>query len=47
MSGFKGVEALVEYMKALEAMSARKAAVKQIAPVEDEESSLLVVAGVR
>ncbi|KAH0868014.1 hypothetical protein HID58_075036, partial [Brassica napus] len=37
MSGFKGVEALVEYMKALEAMSARKAAVKQIAPVEDEE----------
>ena len=37
MSGSKGVEALAEYMKALEAMSARKAAVKRTAPIEDEE----------
>ncbi|KAH0897212.1 hypothetical protein HID58_046780 [Brassica napus] len=37
MSGSKGVEALAEYRKALEAMSARKAAVKRTAPVEDEE----------
>ena len=37
MSGSKGDEALAEYKKALEAMSARKAAVKRTAPVEDEE----------
>ena len=37
MSGSKGIEALAEYRKALEAMSARKAAVKRTAPIEDEE----------
>ncbi|KAH0893186.1 LOW QUALITY PROTEIN: hypothetical protein HID58_055615 [Brassica napus] len=37
MSGSKGDEALAEYKKALEAMSARKAAIKRTAPVEDEE----------
>ncbi|KAF3593595.1 hypothetical protein DY000_02023416 [Brassica cretica] len=37
MSGSKGDEALAEYKKALEAMSARRAAVKRTAPVEDEE----------
>ena len=37
ISGSRGNEALAEYKKALEAMSARKAAVKRIAPVEDEE----------
>ncbi|KAF2534687.1 hypothetical protein F2Q70_00030023 [Brassica cretica] len=37
MSGSKGVEALAEYRKALEAMYARKAAVKRTAPIEDEE----------
>ena len=37
MSGSRGNEALAEYKKALEAMSARKAAVKRIAPVEDEK----------
>ncbi|KAF3548962.1 hypothetical protein DY000_02007019 [Brassica cretica] len=37
MLGSKGDEALAEYKKALEAMSARKAAVKRTAPVEDEE----------
>ncbi|KAG5384244.1 hypothetical protein IGI04_035714 [Brassica rapa subsp. trilocularis] len=37
MSGSKGHEALVEYKKALGGMSARKAAVKRTAPVEDEE----------
>ena len=37
MWGSRGDEALAEYQKALEAMSARKAAVKRIAPVEDEE----------
>ncbi|KAF3596677.1 hypothetical protein DY000_02022325 [Brassica cretica] len=37
MSGSKGVEALAKYRKALETMSARKAAVKRTAPIEDEE----------
>ncbi|KAH0936559.1 hypothetical protein HID58_013676, partial [Brassica napus] len=37
ISGSRGNEALAEYKKALEAMSARKAAVKRIALVEDEE----------
>uniref|UniRef100_M4EH06 Uncharacterized protein n=1 Tax=Brassica campestris TaxID=3711 RepID=M4EH06_BRACM len=37
MSDSKGDEALAEYKKALEAMSARKAAVKRTAPVEDGE----------
>ncbi|KAH0871905.1 hypothetical protein HID58_069267 [Brassica napus] len=37
ISGSRGNEALAEYKKALEAMSARKAAVKRIAPIEDEE----------
>ena len=37
MSGSRGDEALAEYKKALEAMSARKAAAKRTAPVEDEE----------
>ncbi|KAF2530638.1 hypothetical protein F2Q70_00030765 [Brassica cretica] len=37
MSGSKGDEALAEYKKALEAMSARRAAVNRTAPVEDEE----------
>ncbi|KAH0871925.1 hypothetical protein HID58_069287 [Brassica napus] len=37
ISGSRGNEALAEYKKALEAMSARKAAVKRIAPIEDED----------
>ena len=37
ISSSRGNEALAEYKKALEAMSARKAAVKRIAPIEDEE----------
>ena len=37
MSGSKGDEALAEYKKALEAMSARKAASKRAAPAEDDE----------
>ncbi|KAH0868459.1 hypothetical protein HID58_075481 [Brassica napus] len=37
MSGSKGDEALAEYKKALEPMSARKAAVKRTGPVEDKE----------
>ncbi|KAH0917485.1 hypothetical protein HID58_025145 [Brassica napus] len=37
MSGSRGDEALAKYKKALEAMSARKAAAKRTAPVEDEE----------
>ncbi|KAF3594869.1 hypothetical protein DY000_02020565 [Brassica cretica] len=35
MSGSKGDEALAEYKKALEVMSARKAAPKRVAPTED------------
>ncbi|KAF2557201.1 hypothetical protein F2Q68_00016714 [Brassica cretica] len=37
ISGSRGNEALAEYKKALQVMSARKAVVKRIAPVEDEE----------
>ena len=37
MSGSKGDEALAEYKKALEVMSARKAAPKRAASTEDDE----------
>ena len=42
MSGSKGDEALAEYKKALEVMSARKSAPKRVAPSEDNDEVQII-----
>ena len=42
MSGSKGDKALAEYKKALEVMSTRKAAPKQVAPTEDDDEVQII-----
>ena len=42
MSGSKGDEALAEYKKALEVMSARKAAPKRVAPSKDDDEVQII-----
>ena len=42
MSGSKGDKALAEYKKALEVMSARKAAPKRVAPTEDDDEVQII-----